>query len=151
MRRWATALAVVWAAGCAASQAQVMPGEEFERYKTAHVEALEQDEYNLYSEIVAELLQLGLEVKGGTPARPVSTDLLVTYTYRGGWSSGILRHPKELTVVFTDALSSRVVATAGNRTGAGWPSRDSPVKSAFRELREQLGYDPDDPLPGPAD
>jgi len=139
MRR-AIALTVLWASGCAASQAQVMQGADFKRYKTAYVEALENDEYNLYGEIVAELMRLGLEVAGGAPTKPVSTDLLVKYTFRGGWNAGQLRYPKEFQVVFMDALSNRVVAAAGNSAGTG-PSGESRVKSAFRELRRQLGYD----------
>ena len=150
MRRWAIALAVVWAAGCAGSQAQVNQAEGFKRYETAYIEALERDEYSLYSQIVAELLDLGLEVKGGAPATPVSTDVLVRYSYRGGWNAG-LRHPREFQVTFRDAVSGRTVATAGYRAGAGWPSNESRVTRAFRELRKQLGYDPDPPKPAPAD
>ncbi len=149
MRRRAIALTVLLTAGCGGSRAQVMPGEEFMRYKRAYVEALEKDEYSLYSQVVAELMGLGLEVHGGAPTRPVSTDLLVKYTYRGGWNAGLV-HPREFQVTFTDALSGRVVATAGTSAGATWPSHETRVESAFRKLRQQLGYDPDESRRGSA-
>lgn len=118
--------------GCATNQAMVMPNKDFRQYKTAYVEILKVDEFNLGPSIIQEMGSLGIEVINN----PSSVDMKVSYSYTRGWDLG--GYLKSFQITFIDAKDDSIIASSANRLNGNWRTAQGRIKAAFKKLRKKL-------------
>jgi hypothetical protein len=77
--------------GCAPSiQSTVMPGVKFSDYKTAYIQPVPQDDFNMTGSIAGHLSKMGYcVIAKNKPDVPTATDLLVSFNYYGWWDFGM--------------------------------------------------------------
>jgi hypothetical protein len=135
------ALLLLMVSGCARIQSQVMPGTLITQYKTAYIEPIKEDEFNLYPVISWELADMGLKVVGiPVPENPLATDMLVKYSYVAGWD--IQRYLRSFQVQFIDARNKSVVASTAYFKLGLFTSQASRLEAAFNDLRYKLNLPP---------
>ncbi len=87
-------------------------------YKRAYIEALANDEWQLYQALLVELTDMGIEVVGIPFKNPTKNDLLVKYSFDSGWD--LEKYLKAFQFQFVDTLSGQIVAsTSIDPTGFG--------------------------------
>jgi hypothetical protein len=127
--------------GCARIQSNVMPNIVITQYKTAYIEPLKEDEFNLFPSISWELADMGCKVVGTpVPENPLPTDMLVKYSYIGGWD--IQRYLRGFQVQFIDAQNKNVVASTSYFKLGLYTSQASRLEDAFNDLRSKLNLPP---------
>jgi hypothetical protein len=110
-------------------------------YKRAYIEALPNDEFQIYQALMFELTDMGMEVTGAPFKEPTPTDLLVKYSFDSGWD--FTKYLKAFRLQFVDAATSRVVTSTSYRATGLWLGvRDGRLESAFNDLRAKHGYPP---------
>lgn len=128
--------------GCAAYQASVYDRSAFRSYRTACLEELSEDEFNITPLVTDGVASMGLAV---IPVPPTPTgqtpegargDVTVKIEYKGGWD--LTRYLKSLSVSFIDSSTGRVVATGSYRSRLGLHGTDSAVSEVFDQLRDKL-------------
>jgi len=135
------AICTMMTIGCARIQSQVMPGTDFRQYKTAYLEPLTVDEFNLAPAIAWELSDMGLKVSGQpTPSDPDATDMLVKFSYTGGWD--IQRYLRGFSVQMVDARNRTLLAAVSYFKLGLFVSQSSRMEDAFNDLRGNLGFPP---------
>ena len=128
-------------AGCVTIRTDVVGNGDLKKFKRAYVEALVEDEFQIYGALFSELSDMGMEVVATSFKEPREADLLVKYTYDAGWDFS--RYLKSFQFQFIDAVTGRVVAAQSYRSGGIWlGTRDRRLKAAFNELRAKNGYPP---------
>ncbi|MES2611494.1 MAG: hypothetical protein V4679_14705 [Pseudomonadota bacterium] len=139
-------LVLVFLAGCANVQTQVMTGSDLKSYKRVHVEALAKDEFQVYGALVVEFADMGMQVVATPFKDPEDTDLLVKYTYTSGWD--MARYLQSVQFQMIDAKTGRVVAVQSFASRGIWLGvRDGRLKTAFNEMRAKNGYPPSRQFP----
>lgn len=94
---------------CSFNNSGVTPTLDLSRYTTAYIEQLDDDILNMRSFIMSELRDMGLRIGDEPPQSPVSTDLLVRFTYCDDWN--LDRYIKKLQIQLMDCLSQSIVYT----------------------------------------
>ena len=126
---------------CTSMQTDLAPGGELKSYKRAYIEALPQDEFQIYRALYHELNDMGMEVVGVPFKNPTASDLVVKYSYDAGWD--VTRYLQAFQIRFMDAKSGRVVAVSSFRSRGVWLGvRDQRLETAFNDLRAKNGYPP---------
>jgi hypothetical protein len=126
-------------AGCATNQSFVMPNKDFRQYKTAYVEIISPDQFNLGPAIVYELGDMGFQVVNKpAPTNPSSTDMTVRYSYTTGWDLSKYLHSFQ--IVFSDAQTDAIIANIAYRLNGAWVRSDARITDAFNEFRKKLGF-----------
>lgn len=137
---------LVFLVGCATVRTDVVGGGDLNNYKRAYVEALTEDEFQIYGALFSELTDMGIQVVAAPFKEPEGTDLLVKYTYEGGWD--MTRYLQSFQFQFVDAKTGRVVAIQSYKSHGLWRGvRDGRLKTAFNELRAKNGYPPSKQFP----
>jgi len=136
------ALAILLASGCAHKNVVMSHNHDFKTYKTAYIEILPQDEFNLGTHIIQEMSDLGFEARiSSAPSAPTPTDLLVKYSYDDGWDFG--KYLKSYQVFFFDARTTSLVASISyhldNATIVGTEAR---IAGGFDDFRKEAGLPP---------
>lgn len=135
------ALLLSFLSGCATVRTEVVGGGDLKNYKRAHVEALAEDEFQIYGALFSELTDMGMRVVATPFKEPEGTDLLVKYTYDSGWD--MTRYLQSFQFQFVDAKTGRVIAIQSYKSRGLWLGvRDGRLKAAFNELRAKNGYPP---------
>lgn len=125
--------------GCATNQSFVTPNKDFRQYKTAYIEIISPDKYNLGTAIVYELSDMGFQVVNKpAPASPLATDMKVKYSYTAEWDLSTYLHSFQ--IVFADAQTDAVVANIAYRLSGNWVRSDARITDAFNEFRKKLGF-----------
>jgi hypothetical protein len=110
-------------------------------YKRAYIEALPNDEFQLYQALLFELTDMGIEVVAAPFKEPLPGDLLVRYSFDSGWD--FTKYLKAFRFEFIDAGTNRVVASTSYRSVGLWLGvRDRRLESAFNDLRTKQGFPP---------
>ena len=63
----------------------VAAGKGLKDHKRAYIEALANDEFQLYQALLFELTDMGIEVVAAPFKEPLPSDLLVKYSFDSGW------------------------------------------------------------------
>lgn len=127
--------------GCATKQALIMPDKDFKQYKTAYIEILPIDQFNIGAAIIYQLSDLGLQVKNtAAPANPSDTDMKVKYSYTQGWDLDKYLH--SFHIIFSDALTDSIIASVSYRLNGNWARTETRIRDAFDELRIKIGAKP---------
>ena len=132
--------------GCATVRTDTVGGGDLKNYKRAYLEAQAEDEFQIYGALFSELTDMGMQVVAAPFKEPEGTDLLVKYTYDGGWD--ITRYLQSFQFQFIDAKTGRVVVVQSYKSRGLWLGvRDGRLKAAFNELRAKNGYPPSKQFP----
>jgi hypothetical protein len=127
--------------GCATVQTDTVKGASFSSYKRAYVKQLPEDEFQIYQGIFWELNDMGLEVLGVPFQQPTEQDLIVDYTYEGGWD--LARYLQSFQLRFLNAKSSQVIVASRYRSRGMWRGkRDGRLEDAFNDIRAKTGLPP---------
>jgi len=126
---------VLLLSSCATNHALVMPGKDFKSYKTAHVELLSTDEFNLGSFITYEVSDMGFQIVNKQTA-----EMLIRYSYWRSWD--FVFYLKKYQVIFLDAKTETIIANLEHDAVGVWISARSRQIEGFNELRSKLGYPP---------
>ena len=127
--------------GCATNQAFVMPDKNFKNYKTAYVEVLQIDEFNLGTFIITELSDMGLQVVNKRVSdSELGTSMIVRYSYTTGWD--LTKYMKSYQVLFLDAQTEAIIANIAYRSTGIWIGNEARKVQGFNELRSKLGLSP---------
>lgn len=120
------------------NHAMIMPDKNFMQYKTAYIELLSVDEFNLGTAIIQELGDMGLQaVNKPKPPNPLTTDMYIKYSYLTGWD--LAKYLQSFQIMFLDAQTDIVIATVSHKLVGNWAADDIRIASAFNELRAKLG------------
>ncbi len=131
---------------CAHKNTVLMPNHNFKTYKTAYIEILPQDEFNLGTEIIKELSDLGLDVNMKVaPTNPGPTDMLVKYSYDDGWD--MAKYLKSFQVFFFDAKTTSLIASFSYHLEGNYAGTEARVQSAFDDFRKEAGLPPNNNRP----
>ena len=72
--------------GCGfATKAMILPEKNLKYFKFAYIESPREDEFNLKSAVIDELIKMGYTVKQGKPENPTAEEVIVSFSYYGGW------------------------------------------------------------------
>lgn len=141
--------ALLASSGCAVVHNQVTPGvgdSSLQNFKRAYVEPLAEDGYQIYPALVAELSDMGMTVVAKPIPDPQPTDLLVRFSYEGGWD--LAPYLRAFQFHFMEAGTGRLVAVQSFSSRGIWLGvRDARLKAAFNELRAKNGYPPSKQFP----
>lgn len=130
-------------AGCTTGTVKtvVMPDTDLKNYKTAYVDILPQDEFNLGTAIMTHLVDMGFVVKAAPlPPEILNTDLLVKYDYYTGWD--IRRYLMSFYLQFLDAQQGDLLLTSRYELSGLWRGADFRINYAFNDIRTKGGYPP---------
>lgn len=98
-------------AACASIQSSRAPDANLGNIKTAYVQRLEGDGYNVNQTITARLNQLGIKATTGSAEFPPErTDVIVTYVDRWFWD--ITMYMLRLTIQIRDGTTREILSTA---------------------------------------
>ncbi len=137
---WGCLLAL---SGCASTHTDFAGTGDLKNYKRAYVETLARDEFQIYAALFFELTDMGKEVVAVPFKEPRDGDLLVKYTYGGGWDHLRARYLQSFQFQFIDAKTGRVMVVQSFKSRDSWHGvRDQRLKVAFDELRARNGYPP---------
>ena len=131
-------LVTITSFGCGyATKAMVLPDKSLKIFKYAYIESPREDEFNLKSAVIDELMKMGYSVKQGKPENPTEEDIIVSYSYYAGWD--LVTIVKNFQVQFIQAKTGEVIATGSyeNRPFHFF-HREGAVKLAFDALKERM-------------
>lgn len=126
--------------GCATNRVFIMPDKDFKSYKTAYVELLPEDEFNLGTFITYELTDMGFQIANKRITAPVPTDMIVRYAYWRSWD--FVFYLKKYQVLFLDAQTETIIANLEYDALGVWMNTRYRQIQGFNELRNKLGYPP---------
>ena len=133
--------AVMLLSGCVSLSTQIMPGQDFKKYKAAYIEPSKVDEFNMVSAITYELSDMGLKVLGKPFETPSDTDMLVRFNYFDSWD--LKKYLKSFQIQFMNARTGSIIANSSYESNGLWQgARDGRLEAAFNDLRQKLGYPP---------
>ena len=141
MKRLLLICFVVSLFGCATVQTDTVKDASFSNYKRAYVKQLPEDEFQIYQAIFWELNDMGLEVLGAPFQQATEHDLVVDYTYEGGWD--LARYLQSFQLRFLNAKTSQVIVASRYRSRGMWRGkRDGRLEDAFNDIRTKTGLPP---------
>lgn len=127
--------------GCATVQTDTAKNANLTSFKRAYIEMQQDDEFQIYRALFWEMNDMGLEVVGIPFKDPTEQDLLVTYSYDGGWD--MTRYLQSFQIRFTNAKTTQVVATSAYRSRGLWRGvRDGRLEEAFNDIRAKSNLPP---------
>lgn len=136
---WIVIIFVV--SGCARVQSQVMPDANLSKFKTAYIEPMKEDEFNITPAVAWELANMGLKVKLQVPTTgPLDTDLLVKMSYIGGWD--IQRYLRGFDVQLLAAKDNSMLASVSYFKLGLFTTQATRMEDAFNDLRSKLKLPP---------
>lgn len=119
----------------------VMPNADLKKYKTAYVDLLKQDEFNLGTAIMAQMAGMGFIVKQTPlPNALTDTDLLVKYDYYDGWD--MRKYMKNFNVNIFDAKTSVMLLNSRYDLLGIWRGEEFRINYTFNDIRIKTGYPP---------
>jgi hypothetical protein len=119
----------------------VAPNADLKQYKTAYVEMLKQDEFNLGAAIMAQMMGMGFTVKQTPLPNDVSaTDLLVKYDYYDGWD--MRKYMKNFSINIFDAKTNSVLLNSRYDLTGIWRGEAFRINYTFNDIRIKTGYPP---------
>ena len=84
---------------------------------------------------------MGLEVLGAPFQQATEHDLVVDYTYEGGWD--LARYLQSFQLRFLNAKTSQVIVASRYRSRGMWRGkRDGRLEDAFNDIRTKTGLPP---------
>jgi hypothetical protein len=129
-------VAALAAGGCAHIHAQVSPNTDVKQWKSAYLQPLAQDEFNMASFITNELHAMDVEVfLRPEPEQPQAGDVLVRYDYYDGWDMG--KYLKSFQIRFLEPSSEKLLASVDYRFNGNLRDSNHRVMDAFKKLREE--------------
>ena len=70
--------------GCGyTTKAMILPDKNLKNFKYVYIESPREDEFNLKSIVIGELMEMGYSVKQGKTENPTEEDIIVSYSYYG--------------------------------------------------------------------
>ncbi|ABK98947.1 hypothetical protein Ppro_1327 [Pelobacter propionicus DSM 2379] len=129
-------------AGCSGSVNTVIkPDTDLKKYKTAYVDMLTQDEFNLGAAIMAHMTGMGFMVKQTPLPKDVSeTDLLVKYDYYDGWD--MRKYMKNFSINIFDEKSNTLLLNSRYDLTGIWRGEEFRINYTFNDIRIKAGYPP---------
>ncbi|HBG04544.1 MAG: hypothetical protein A2075_10325 [Geobacteraceae bacterium GWC2_58_44] len=133
---------IVLLTGCTGTVNTVItPNADLKQYKTAYVEMLQQDEFNLGAAIMAHMMSMGFVVKHAPlPNDVLTTDLLVKYSYYDGWD--MVKYMKNFSVNFSDAKTNAVLLNSRYNLPGATRGETFRINYTFNDIRIKAGYPP---------
>lgn len=127
--------------GCATVQTDSAKNINLTSFKRAYVQPQQEDEFQIYRALFWELNDMGLEVIGVPFKDPTEQDLLVTYSYEGGWD--MTRYLQSFQIRFINAKTTQVVTTSSYKSRGLWRGvRDGRLEDAFNDIRAKSNLPP---------
>lgn len=127
--------------GCVSVSTDFARGASLSSYKKAYLQAAPEDEFQIYRSIFWELNDIGLEVVGAPFSQPTEQDLIVSYSYDGGWD--VTRYLQSFQIRFLNAKTNQVVASSSYYSRGLWRGvRDGRLEDAFNDIRAKSGLPP---------
>lgn len=127
--------------GCATVQTDSAKNINLTSFKRAYVQPQQEDEFQIYRALFWELNDMGLEVIGVPFKDPTEQDLLVTYSYEGGWD--MTRYLQSFQLRFINAKTTQVVTTSSYKSRGLWRGvRDGRLEDAFNDIRAKSNLPP---------
>lgn len=128
--------------GCNGSVKTVIkPDTDLKKYKTAYVELLKQDEFNLGAAIMAHMTGMGFMVKQAPlPSVLEETDLLVKYDYYDGWD--FRKYMKNFSINIFDAKTNVMLLNSRYDLTGIWRGETFRINYTFNDIRAKAGYPP---------
>lgn len=119
----------------------IAPSTDLKQYKTAYVEMLQQDEFNLGAAIMSQMMNMGFTVKQAPlPNDVAATDLLVKYSYYDGWD--MRKYMKNFSVNIFDAKTNAVLLNSRYDLTGIWRGETFRINYTFNDIRIKAGYPP---------
>ena len=133
-------LIIMFLTGCAPSiKSTLMPNVKLTDYKSAYIQSIPNDEFNLQSKIMTQLSKMGLQViDKPKPDLPINTDMLVNYSFHGDWDFGY--YLQAFQIRFLDAKTSAVLGIIDfDRHGNFGYEPDERISDAFNDFKHVMG------------
>jgi len=129
-------------AGCTGSvNTIVKPNTDLKKYKTAYVDMLMKDEFNLGAAIMAHMTGMGFVVKQApVPSDATEADLLVKYDYCDGWD--MRRYMKNFSISVFDAKTNALLLNSRYALTGIWRGEEFRINYTFNDIRINTGYSP---------
>jgi len=129
-------------AGCTGSvNTVVKPNTDLKKYKTAYVDMLMKDEFNLGAAIMAHMTGMGFMVKQAPlPSNATETDLLVKYDYYDGWD--MRKYLKNFSINIFDAKTNTLLLNSRYDLTGIWRGEEFRINYTFNDIRIKTGYPP---------
>lgn len=119
----------------------VTPNADLKKYKTAYVDLLNQDEFNLGAAIMAHMTGMGLMVKQTPLPKDVAdTDLLIKYDYYDGWD--LRKYMVSFNVNIFDAKTNNLLLNSRYHQNGAWRGEEFRINYTFNDIRIKTGYPP---------
>jgi len=119
----------------------VMPNADLKKYKTAYVDLLKQDEFNLGAAIMGHMAGMGFMIKQTPlPLEVTDTDLLVKYDYYDGWD--MRKYMKNFSVYILDAKTNAMLVNSRYELTGIWRGDEFRINYTFNDIRSKAGYPP---------
>jgi hypothetical protein len=134
------AILAMFLTGCAASiKSTIMPNVKLTDYKTAYIQSISNDEFNLQSKIMSQLSKMGLQViDKPKPDVPTNADMLVNYNFHGDWDFGY--YLQAFQIKFLDAKTSAVLGIIDfDRHGNFGYGPEERIADAFNDFQRARG------------
>jgi len=129
-------------AGCTGTvNTFVTPNTDLKKYKTAYVDVLKQDEFNLGAAIMTHVADMGFVVKTAPlPQEVLDTYLLVKYDYYDGWD--MRKYLKNFNIQFLDAKEGNLLLSSRYELTGIWRGEEFRINYTFNDIRKKTGYPP---------
>ena len=117
----------------------IAPNIDLKKYKTAYVDILKQDEFNLGAAIMAHMIGMGFMVKQTPlPTEVTDTDLLVKYDYYDGWD--MRKYMKNFRINMFDAKTNSLVLNSRYNLTGIWKGEEYRINYTFKDIRRKASY-----------
>lgn len=142
MKRVAVLILLTILTGCTGTlNTVVAPNADLKKYKTAYVDLLKQDEFNLGAAIMGHMAKMGFMVKQTPlPTELTETDLLVKYDYYDGWD--MRKYMKNFSVNMFDAKNNTLLLNSRYNLTGIWRGEEFRINYTFNDIRVKTGYPP---------
>lgn len=119
----------------------VTPNTDLKKYKTAYVDILKQDEFNLGAAIMTHVADMGFIVKTTPmPKDLLDSYLLVKYDYYDGWD--MRKYLKNFNIQFLDAKEGNLLVSSRYELTGIWRGDEFRINYTFNDIRTKTGYPP---------
>lgn len=136
------AITVFLVSGCTGTvNTFVAPNTDLKKYKTAYVDLLQQDEFNLGAAIMAHVADMGFTVKTiPLPPEILSTYMVVKYDYYDGWD--MRKYLKNFSIRFLDAKEGTLLLSSRYDLTGIWRGEEFRINYTFNDIRLKSGFPP---------
>jgi len=126
---------------CVSIQTDSARNVNMKEYKRAYLQPQQEDEFQIYRALFWELNDMGLDVVGAPFQEPTAQDLIVTYSYDGGWD--ITRYLQSFQIRFMNSKTNQVIVTTSYKSKGLWHGvRDGRLEEAFNDVRSKFDLPP---------